>query len=216
MNIHTLTSTHMQISCSFWYMQSDLRTHSHILLDNTAWALLNDAHIWKTSNQYFFFFFSFLFLRKNKETSKGNTKPEEGWKIFSCYWLWLYISVESCGATMVSWLFFLLLITACLLWPPFYLETLCVRYPSSKSNFSVCHLNFPPQFFLSCNVHRKCWFPLPATHTQMRPAASFVEVWMLRSRSKRRWEEGVSMHECKSKEKELLNSSFYLFVKADF
>lgn len=57
-------------------MQSHFKTLSHILLDNIARVLLNDARIWKTSNHYYYFFFSLL--KKSKEMSKEeNTKEEE-------------------------------------------------------------------------------------------------------------------------------------------
>ena len=51
-------------------MQSYSRTLSHTLLDNTARARLNGAHIWKTSNQYFSFLFLFSLLKKNKRNVK--------------------------------------------------------------------------------------------------------------------------------------------------
>lgn len=114
MNANTTTDTHSYTqtythanTMFFWYMQSHFKTLSHILLDNIARVLLNDARIWKTSNHYYYFFFSLL--KKSKEMSKEeNTKEEEAEEeIFCCHWLWLYTSVESCNATMISWLLLL-------------------------------------------------------------------------------------------------------------
>lgn len=134
---------------------------------------------------FFFFFFLFSLLKKNKEMSKEeNTKQEEEEaeeeEIFCCHWLWLYTSVESCDANMISWLLLCCLFRpACSHLRHGHSSNVCVILPTQATPLSAAwNLQSP-------DTHRNSWvFP----HRHINTHTHSNEAWTLRGRTKGRWE----------------------------